>query len=209
MTTPGEQQSGRTSDPMKLADDLKQWAQGLQQQAERYGQLQSRLDATSVTRTSPDGVARVTVDSKGVPTELTITDRGRGLDPRELSAALMDTMRRAQAELRDTVADLTVTTVGEDGPASDIVAGYREQFPDPDPGDDDPGHGGAAQDLSSQLGAIEDDEPAAGPGGSPEASHRSESQPEPQRPPRRPTSRPSRDADNGEDDEGFGGSILR
>ncbi|WP_075850214.1 YbaB/EbfC family nucleoid-associated protein [Saccharomonospora sp. CUA-673] len=120
-------------DPTKLADNLKTWAQGLEQKAARYGELQSRLDATSVTRTSSDGAVRVTVDAKGVPTELTITDRGRGADPQALSAVLMSTMRQAQAELRDRVATLTTETVGDDGPGNDVVAGYRDQFPDPEP----------------------------------------------------------------------------
>jgi|SRR5690606_15657467 len=197
--------SRSTSDPMpdptKLADDLKAWAQGLQQQAERYGELQSKLDATSVTRTSPDGTVRVTVDSKGVPTELTITERGQGAPVRELSAALMATMRQAQAQLRDTVAALTAETVGDDGPGTDIVAGYREQFPDPvegaigaDGAEGTDGTDGGTHDI----GALEDE--TADYGGA-----------EPHDSPTRPTSRPARD-DRREDDDtddDFGGSIFR
>ena len=186
MTTPDSM-----PDPTKLADDLKAWAQGLQQQAERYGELQSRLDATSVTRTSPDGVARVTVDSKGVPTELTITDRGRGLEPRELSAALMDTMRRAQAQLRDTVAVLTADTVGDDGPGADIVAGYRDQFPDPEDESSGTSDGGM-----HDLGALEDE------------TAEYEGDAELRDTPRRPTSQPARD-EHDDDDEDFGGSVFR
>lgn len=125
-----------------------------------------------------------------MPTELTITDRGRGLDPRELSSALMDTMRRAQAQLRDTVADLTAATVGDDGPASDIVAGYRDQFPDPE-AEQSGGSGGGMRDL----GALEDETADYADGA------------EPRDTPRRPGPRPARD--ERDDDDDFGGSVFR
>ena len=167
-------------DPMKFAEDLTRWAQGLEQKAQRYGDLQEQLDRTSVTAESPDGAVRVTVDSTGVPTELAITERGRGADPRALSAALMSTMHRAQAQLRERVSELTSATVGDDGPGNDIVAQYRERFPDPV---DEP----AVEPPTFDVGGIEDD-----------TSRRGEP-----RPPRR---RPTRE-DDGDDD--FGGPVLR
>jgi hypothetical protein len=33
--------------------------------------------------------------------------------------------------LRDQVAELTTATVGDDGPGNDMLAKYRERFPDP------------------------------------------------------------------------------
>ncbi|MBK1784315.1 YbaB/EbfC family nucleoid-associated protein [Prauserella cavernicola] len=168
-------------DPMKFAEDLTRWAQGLEQKAQRYGELQEQLDRTNVTAESPDGTVRVTVDSTGVPTELTITDRGRSADPRALSAALMATMHSAQAQLRDRVSEMTSATVGDDGPGNDIVAQYQERFPDPV-------EETAPQPPTMDVGGIDEDTAA----------------PEEPRPPRR---RPTRQ-DDGDDDD-FGGPVLR
>lgn len=170
-------------DPMKLAEDLTRWAQGLEQQAQRYGELQEQLDRTNATAESPDGAVRVTVDSTGVPTELTITERGRGADPRALSDALLATMRRAQVALREQVSELTSATVGDDGPGNDIVAQYAERFPDPVE-ESEPGE------PTRKLGDLEEDTEDT-------------TQPEEPQPPRR---RPTQDA---EDDDDFGGPVLR
>lgn len=178
----------RPSDPMAFANDLTEWAKNLERKAARYSELKGRLDAMSVTAQSPDGMARVTVDSNGVPTELTITERGRGADPAQLSHALTQTMRQAQAKLRDQVAQLTEATVGDDAAGRDIVQNYRERFTEP----------------------VVDEPPAPGPRtlnlGAPaeEPAPSRPSEPRPSRP------RPSSDGDDGSDgDDYFGGSVLR
>lgn len=178
-----------TPDPMRFADDLRKWAEGLQQKAQRYGELQEQLDRTTATAESPDGMVRVTVDSNGVPTELTVTERGRGTDPRALSSALLATMHRAQAQLRDRVSDLTVATVGDDAPGNEIVGQYRERFPDPVE-ESAP----TAQEPTFDVGGITEEEPASRP------EEPGQSQP-----------RPSRGEGDGPDDgdDYFGGSVLR
>lgn len=173
-------------DPRKLADDLTAWAEGLQRQAQRYGELQEELDRTTASAESPDGMVRVTVDSTGVPTELTITERGRGAEPRDLSAALLATMRRAQAQLRDRVSELTAATVGDDAPGNEIVGQYRARFPDPV-------EQAAPEPPTLDVGAIEDDTGS-----------------KPAEEPRPPRSRPNRGNQDGDDgDDYFGGSVLR
>ncbi|WP_106196565.1 YbaB/EbfC family nucleoid-associated protein [Umezawaea tangerina] len=119
-----------------MPGDLRKLADDLQRKAELYGRLQAQLNRTSVTETSPDGGVRVAVDATGVPTAFTFTERFRSMDTATMSAALLATLRRAHVRLRDEVVDLTTATVGDDGPGNDLVAKYRERFPDP-PAEDD------------------------------------------------------------------------
>ncbi|EIE97136.1 YbaB/EbfC family nucleoid-associated protein [Saccharomonospora glauca] len=174
----------RASDPMKVAQDLTDWAKDLERKAAQYTELQGRLGSVSVSAQSPDGVARVTVDSNGVPTELTITERGRGLDPSQLSRTLMQTLRQAQAKLREEVTQLTLATVGDDAAGRDIVQNYRERFTEPV--QEEPP---TPQPRTMNLGVPAEEPPAP-----PRA--------EPPRPQRRP-----RSDDDG--DDYFGGPILR
>jgi hypothetical protein len=84
-----------------------------------------------VTEVSAQGTVRVSVDGQGMPTELTITDRARGVDPARLSAEMMFCLRRAQHTLAERVAGLVASSVpdGGDRAAGRIVARYRERFP--------------------------------------------------------------------------------
>ena len=165
--------------PDKAAADLEKWATQLEQKAQRYQQMQRQLDQTSVTETSPDGMFRVTVDANGVPTELGVAERARGVDPAQISAGLMATMRRAQGRLRAQVQELVQTSVGDDGPGQNLVAQYRERFPEP-PADQQEPPAGPPQ---RPIGGLADDEP------------RTPAPPPPPRPPRRP--RPDDDDDDG------------
>lgn len=119
------------SDPTKAAEELEKWAAGLERRAQRYTQLQQRLDATSATEESPDGVIRVTVDANGVPTEIALSERTRGMDPNQLSAAIMACMKRAQATLRQQAQELIQSIVpADDEPARNLMAQYQQRFPD-------------------------------------------------------------------------------
>jgi hypothetical protein len=91
------------------------------------------MSQLSVTEASTDGMVRVSVDARGVPTELTLTDRARGANPARLSAELMTCLRRAQHTLATQVQDLVATSVlgNEDAAAAQIVASYRGRFGDP------------------------------------------------------------------------------
>jgi hypothetical protein len=120
-----------SSDPEKAAEDLEKWATGLEQRAARYTELQHRMDATSATESSSDGAVRVTVDANGVPTDLVLTERARGVEPTQLSAQILATMRRAQSRLRQQVLDLVRSTVpADDEPARNLVAQYEQRFPE-------------------------------------------------------------------------------
>lgn len=119
-------------DPGQAGPGGSERAEQLQRKAETYRGLQRELSRLAVTETSADGMVRVSVDAKGVPTELTLTDRARAGDPARLSAELMTCLRRAHSTLAAQVQDLVTASVpdsGDDATAR-IVASYRNRFPD-------------------------------------------------------------------------------
>lgn len=146
------------SDPVNSLDKL---SEQLQQKAQRYGHFQARLNEVTVSRTSSDGRVRITVDSNGVPTDITLTDRAKGVDPAELTRAINSTLRSAQAELRAEVESLAGEIVGDDEPANNILSQYRARFPDTEPADE-PAEARAPEMRIGDL-ADEPDEVAAEP----------------------------------------------
>ncbi|WP_158841107.1 YbaB/EbfC family nucleoid-associated protein [Saccharothrix deserti] len=113
---------------------LRTLAEELERTAARYDELQTHLDRTTGTASSPDGAVHVTVDAGGAPTSFALTERFRALDARAMEAVLLTTLRQAQIRLRDQVTELTKATVGDDAAAQDMLARYHERFPDPPPG---------------------------------------------------------------------------
>jgi hypothetical protein len=83
-----------------------------------YRSPQQRVSQPVATEASADGTVRVSVDAHGLPTELILTDRARGVDPARLSAELMSCLQRA----RNTLAGRVTSSVpssgnGEDDPS--------------------------------------------------------------------------------------------
>lgn len=148
-----------SADPAKAADELDKWAAGLEQKARQYTELRQRMDGTSASESSSDGAVRVTVDANGVPTDIELSERIRDLAPGRLSAEIMSCLRRAQARLRAQVEDLVAATVpADDEPARNIVADYRQRFPDPaEESDGSDGSDESESDGGGRLGSIEDD----------------------------------------------------
>lgn len=118
--------------PTRLAEDLARRAESLEQQAQRYQQLEGRMKAMSVTETSSSKRVTVTVDSNGVMTGISLAPSARGADPAALSAEIMSSLGRAQAKLRGQVAEVVREVVGDDGPGAMIIAQYAERFPEDD-----------------------------------------------------------------------------
>ncbi len=117
-------------DPSQAGHKLIGWAEQHQRKAETYRGLHHQMSQLAVTETSADGMVRVRVDAHGVPTELTLTDRARGVDPARLSAELMTCLRRAHSTLAAQVQDLVTASVPDcdDDAAKQIVAGYLDRF---------------------------------------------------------------------------------
>jgi DNA-binding protein YbaB len=118
--------------PGQAGQALIGWADKLQRKAEAYRSLHHQMSQLAVTEASADGMVRVSVDAQGVPTELTLTERARGVDPARLSAELMTCLRRAHSTLASEVQDLVAAAAldSEDGAAAQIVTCYRDRFGD-------------------------------------------------------------------------------
>jgi DNA-binding protein YbaB len=119
-------------DPAQAGQALIGWSEQLHREAEVYRRLQHEMSQLTVTETSTDGAVRVSVDAQGVPTELILTDRARGLDPARLSAELMSCLQRAHRTLTARVQDFVTSSIPDGGDAAArIVASYRARFSEP------------------------------------------------------------------------------
>jgi DNA-binding protein YbaB len=119
-------------EPGQAGQALIGWADQLQRKAEAYRGLHHQMSQLAVTEASADGMVRVSVDAQGVPTELTLTERARGVDPARLSAELMTCLRRAHSTLATEVQDLVAAAAldSADNAAAQVVACYRDRFGD-------------------------------------------------------------------------------
>ncbi len=108
----------------------------LEWQLQQAEELQTRVEATSVTVESRGGEATVTVNSSGGLSDLTLTDRAMRLRPDELAAIILGTSRQAQAQLTQRMGELVGSLYGEGSATAEFVSGvYAEQYP-PQPEDD-------------------------------------------------------------------------
>ncbi len=138
------------TDPDEMERRLSQWTQGFAEKAKQFHAMRTQVEQIAVTESSRDGAVRVTVDSRGMLTDLTLTDRIREMSPPELAVQVMACLRRAQQQLAPLVQDAMQATVGGDEPVVEkVVSGYRERF-----GED---LSMAPDTMVLGLGAIEDD----------------------------------------------------
>ena len=84
-----------------------------------YRSPQHRVSQLVATHASADGTVRVSVDAHGLPTELILTDRARGVDPTRLSAELMSCLRRAHSTLAGRVSIPVTSPVASSIPEDD------------------------------------------------------------------------------------------
>ncbi|SEP39242.1 YbaB/EbfC family nucleoid-associated protein [Amycolatopsis saalfeldensis] len=168
------------------AAQIDQWVAAAKAKAERYQAMQAATSQVSVSESSPDGMISVTVDSAGNVTDLRITDGVRESTGAKVAAAVLSTLRRAQARLPERLGEVMAETIGDDQPTMDTIVGrYRAKFPEPEPEQppEPPQH-------VRDIGGIADTPPQAPP-------------PPPPRPPR-----PRPDEDDDEDGGFDGGSIM-
>ena len=138
------------TDPDEMERRLSQWTQGFAEKAKQFHAMRTQVEQVAVTESSRDGAVRVTVDSRGLLTDLALTDRIREMSPPELAVQVMACLRRAQQQLAPLVQDAMQATVGGDEPVVEkVVSGYRERF-----GED---LSMAPDTMVLGLGAIEDD----------------------------------------------------
>ncbi|ASR37403.1 hypothetical protein BAY61_23055 [Prauserella marina] len=119
----------------RMVDD---WNRRVQQQARRYQAMAERVEDISVTERSRDNAVEVTVDSKGLLVDLTISEAVQGKRMAEVSRQVMRTVRMAQSRLPGLLRQAMTETVGtEDQAVNKVFRDARAQFPQP-PEDDPP-----------------------------------------------------------------------
>lgn len=176
-------------DPEAAVRGIESWAQGFADKARRYQEAQAETEQLRFVATSPEGGIRVTVRADGSVSELELNDRVRPLPLPQLSAAILSTMRKAQAGIADGVGSVMSEHLGGEDlqTRAVLLTNLRDRFPD-EPMDLVP----SAEEKWEFSGAA--DEPARPP-----VPPSPPVQAAPVRRPRRV--RPMDDADDGVDDQ--------
>lgn len=142
-------------DPADIERRLDQWVAGFERNAERYQELQRRVDDVRLTATSPSGVVTVTVDATGALTDARFTDRVASISPDELGRQLMTAVNRAKAQIVERVREVAEDTLGPEGrtSADRIVDHVSERFA----GLGEPDQGARPSELRRSAPASDDD----------------------------------------------------
>lgn len=120
-------------DGASAREGIENWAARVEAKAARYQQMQQQVSEVSSTASSRDGLVRVTVDSGGAVTDMTISDDVRRRSGSEVAAAVMSTIQRAQAGITEQVSVVMAETVGDDEDTVNAVTdSYRRRFPVPE-----------------------------------------------------------------------------
>ncbi|WP_016697646.1 YbaB/EbfC family nucleoid-associated protein [Actinoalloteichus spitiensis] len=117
---------------------LRGFQEQMQAKLRQADQLQAAAREARVSERSRDGAVSVTVDSNGGMTALDLTPAAMTRRPEELSAQILDTLRRAQARIADQMREVLTPILGEDSESLNaVMGGYQERFPQLD--DEDTG----------------------------------------------------------------------
>jgi DNA-binding protein YbaB len=120
-------------DPDEAQRRMDEWAQGFAKKAERYQAAQEQTEQIRLTASSSDGAVKVTVGADGGVTDLVFSNKARSFPLPELSAAILSTMRRAQADIANKVATVMAETLGDEDAQtrSVMLDSLRNRFPEP------------------------------------------------------------------------------
>jgi DNA-binding protein YbaB len=120
-------------DPDEAQQRIDQWAQGFAAKAERYQAAQAQTEQIRLTATSSDGAVKVTVGADGGVTDLEFSNKARSFPLPELSAQILATMRRAQADIANRVATVMAEQLGDEDlqTRSLVLDNLRSRFPEP------------------------------------------------------------------------------
>ncbi|MEU1394582.1 YbaB/EbfC family nucleoid-associated protein [Micromonospora zamorensis] len=117
---------------------VRSWSASVSERAAQAQEMSRLVAELSASATSADGAVRVTVAASGVVTDLRLSERVQGWSAARIAEEVMTTMRRAQAQLSEAVADVAARTVGEGSETGRaVVASYTERFPELSEADDD------------------------------------------------------------------------
>lgn len=148
-------------DPDEAEARLDEWAAGFQRKAERYQAAQERTEDLRLSATNSDGSVKVTVRADGSVTDLDLSGRARSMELDELSSQILNTMRRAQSRIAESVSEVMTEEVGEEDPEtrSMLIDNLRQRFPQVDDEEEDADTGGSGDALVVE-GEPEEESPA-------------------------------------------------
>jgi DNA-binding protein YbaB len=106
--------------------------------AESYRQMTEDLKAVDGTATSPDGLVTVVTGPGGVLKSITFSDAVRTVAPATLSAAVMHTVAKAQADVARTQADVVRRGLGSTELLDRVLSEEERLFGDERPRDPGP-----------------------------------------------------------------------
>lgn len=147
-------------DPDEAEARLDEWAAGFQRKAERYQAAQERTEDLRLSATNSDGSVKVTVRADGSVTDLDLSGRARSMELDELSSQILNTMRRAQSRIAESVSEVMTEEVGEEDPEtrSMLIDNLRQRFPEVD--DEEDADAGGSGDALVVEGESEEESPA-------------------------------------------------
>jgi len=122
-------------DPDGARQRLEAWKGRIDKLATDTKAMSDRFESLQVTATDPEGIAEVTVDSAGSLVGLRLTRQMERSTPEVVARTIMDTIRRAKAELADRSQEIIEETVGTESHAARAIAqrvGQRLRGPEPD-----------------------------------------------------------------------------
>lgn len=165
------------------------WTKQIQETAARYQAMAARMQGQTVTERSKDNTIEVTIDSKGLLTNLAISEAASGKKMAEVSAQVMRLVQLAQSRIPELLQQAMAETVGTtDETAGRVIAEAQSTFPEAPPEEN---LAPAEPDRHHRFGPDDEEPPPA-----------SSAPPQPKPIPRR---RRTQDSD---DDDFGGGSIL-
>ncbi|KFU82684.1 YbaB/EbfC DNA-binding family protein [Amycolatopsis lurida] len=170
------------------------WTKQIQETAARYQAMAARMQGQTVTERSKDNTIEVTIDSKGLLTNLVISEAASGKRMAEVSSQVMRLVQLAQSRIPELLQAAMAETVGTtDETANRVIAEAQSTFPEAPPEENlTP----PVPERHHRFGPEEEEPPT------PPAQANS-----PQNPPQ-PKPIPRRRRTQDDDDDEFGGSIL-
>ena len=126
---------------MTMPDDfIRSFELQAEEQVARSLELSRRLEANKVSASSPEGEVRLIVDSSGGLADITFGAKARELSLDELASLVLQTSRRAQAQLARSMSEVAAEVLGRGSETASFVSdAYRERFPEPPDDEDDEG----------------------------------------------------------------------
>ncbi|WP_285500280.1 YbaB/EbfC family nucleoid-associated protein [Actinokineospora sp. NBRC 105648] len=108
------------------------WEHGGQERLARVKEVTDRVTQLTATARSADGAVSVSVDSRGLPTDIRIEENAKPGSMAELSAQVMHTLRAAQGQLPQLMAQVAQEYgMAGDGVVSHLLEQAESSFPQP------------------------------------------------------------------------------